>query len=161
MGYRSDWQLVVAGKPLALHKFLEWIKKESAARSEQSGYNAFTEIVENADYFDEMIDWGYLRWYGSGWKCYSPFESEIQDIRQCAVDKFGLESSYVRIGEEYNDIEVENDGEMWVGVSRTIDEPENIERPSEEDKQELKEFLEAKEGKVPPDSNRWEEIVNE
>lgn len=164
MGYRSDWQLVIAGHPLRLCKFMEWARAEAAKQKENlktNEWSALAEILESSDEIQEDIEGGRVQFIGYGWKCYMEFESAIHTLRSAAVDDFELETGYARIGEEYTDLEVESDGDMYMSIGRTIEGPDNLPQPKEEDIQEYKDYLESKKGNVPPDKARWEDIANE
>jgi hypothetical protein len=162
MGYRSDWQLAISGKPLKLQRFMEWWQDKVDKVQNMQAIEMVPYILQNADHIEEDIENGLIVIDGCGWKCYAEFEAAIHTIRQTAVDDFGLETGYARIGEEYADVECESDGDMWVSISRTIERPDNTYSVEKEDIAEYKDYLLGKKGRpVPPDKDRWEDIVNE
>jgi len=159
MGYYSDWKLAFTGKPVDIYKFAQWFDKEAEARKVTDPHNYLTSIWHAEKDINPAS--GYIYLHDDAWKCYEYWDAEV-DLIRLKANEFNLESSYGRTGEDYNDIELENGSDhIYMGVCVTITDPEFSRPTCEEEQKELKEYIEHLELKVPPDSKRWKNIVNE
>ena len=128
MGYRSDWQLTLAASDdKVLATALQWMVDYATQRL---GPNPNISDDERA-VMSEILSLAlpsnsptYTIFADGCTKCYPPWDKVIRDIHDYVDQNPELDFDYVRVGEEYNDVETEyGKGYISTGVTRTIEEP--------------------------------------
>lgn len=130
MGYRSDVSIAIYAPEAEMTAFIAaqklkhagWLKDEHSIKPfRRSYYDAETNQVQERTW--EPL-WMYLAADFESVKWYTEFE-DVAYWHACLDDatELGLNTEFVRIGEEYDDVEVDFNGdavEYFLGVNRSI-----------------------------------------
>jgi hypothetical protein len=154
MGYISAWQLAISGPPLSLYRFTQWLNETTFEPED-----IFKEIKNTLQESEEAYLSGYILFDGGmGWKCYPNFYVIVNAITCSAQDKFDLAVAFTRIGEDDSDVETKETGDFYIPVIRDFAMPEYSYTPSENEIQELEQYLRIEKALNKPEINRWETI---
>ena len=126
MGYYSDWQLTIAAVDFqTLGTLVNWMFDYSNGVLDpnlSSDERAVMKEILNSvkvQGTDPYVVFGH-----DSTKCDTTWSTVIDDIRKCVFNNSALDFEYVRIGEDYDDIEaVTGQGHIETGVTRTIEPP--------------------------------------
>lgn len=131
MGYRSQWKLAVQGPSDAVKVFQEWLKEQHAAASDKydgvytpkSTWESIIESLESETTLDGGMTLTRLVFGHDYTKCYDPWERIISEILCHVREQEGMDAAYARIGEEPDDVELNNGDELFIPYSFTLHDP--------------------------------------
>jgi hypothetical protein len=132
MGYRSHWRLAFKGDASALILLQGWLKLQADTDTGEAqpvlGYTTQStyQTVYSSHNKDRPLCSGLLEFEDDYTKCYDPWDSVIQTIREKAAE-LGLQAAYARIGEDSNDNEqsCSDDGTLYIPVCISLGETES------------------------------------
>ena len=137
MGYRSEWQLLVAGTEEQVKEFESWMhdKQEESAegplarrtdiwdfiRSCRNEVEKFTSLTG-----DPMVG---LSWSNDFTKCYPPWDNIIDQVFEW-IEENDMDAAYGRMGENHEDVDIRDcNKQLYVSTIKYFEKPfENFQR---------------------------------
>jgi len=135
MGYRSEWKLAIAAATKQkLNEMLKWMLDYSTNGNIDEESRDIMEFILGYEVArsDECVEFE-----ESSTKCYSPWDSVLQDIFEKCEEDPELDVAYARLGEEQDDNEIRQGDWTYVYIERRISDidyggvPEYKEEPVE------------------------------
>jgi len=131
VGYRSEWQLLIAGPEDKVNEFTKWMEEKKGVTTKQSPYSFSEESVwaaildvqhkekEQLDKNTIGIAFGY-----DSTKCYQPWDRVIDCIFEKAEEEESIEVAYGRLGEDPGDNDFrDTQGRLYVSFVQSLTPP--------------------------------------
>ena len=131
MGYRSEWQLLVAGTEKQVKEFESWMhdKQEDSAEGPLARRTDMWDFIcsckneiENftSHTGDPMVG---LSWSSDGTKCYPPWDNIIDQVFEW-IKENNMDAAYGRMGENHEDIDIRDcNKQLYVSAIKYFEKP--------------------------------------
>lgn len=140
MGYRQDYKFIVVGARADLEKVVEYIEEIATYPVQEPipvgpDFEQAYGIHAWAAYFLERLTWlkhenaqhtdRYALFFeDNAIKAYGSFDSLVNDIIEVS-SKFNCQATYAHVGDDFTDTVIKGEGgDVYIGISRTINEPD-------------------------------------
>ncbi len=121
MGYRSEWKLALFGRKQEIQACIEWMKGESDSKDDDRS-STFDFILLDMQLRPDGDNLWFIR-DEDYCKCNELWDEVIEEITSKATE-LGLNWAYARLGEDPEDVDERNDGQLWITINRSLGDVE-------------------------------------
>jgi DNA phosphorothioation-dependent restriction protein DptG len=124
MGYRSQVQVLVAGKRGDVFELLHWMEVQKRAASEDKYLeNHWDNLIRMQDIVQEDSEEVQVAFCADWFKAHDPWDKVVRQVEKYCTEK-ELGFAYGRLGEETSDVDTRDNGKgLYTYYTRKFNDP--------------------------------------